>query len=76
MKKETAALEDQLRSQNEMKTVLERVQKRTIEISEVVATSLKQREDELRRKEIEMARQERELIEDEQVQLDIEEKRI
>ena len=65
MKKETAALEEQLRSQNEMKSVLERVQKRTIEISEVVASSLKQREDELRRKEIEMAKSERELLEDE-----------
>jgi hypothetical protein len=31
----------------------------------VVASSLKQREDELRRKEIEMARLERELLEDE-----------
>jgi hypothetical protein len=48
-----------------MKTVLERVQKRTIEISEVVASSLKQREDELRRKEIEMSRAEREILEDE-----------
>jgi hypothetical protein len=76
MKKETSALEEQLRSQNEMKQVLDRVQKRTVEISEVVASSLKQREDELRRKEIEMARAEREIIEDEQVQLDIEEKRV
>lgn len=57
-----------------MKGVLERVQKRTIEISEVVSSSLKQREDELRRREIEMARMERELVQDEQVYLEIEEK--
>jgi len=45
-----------------MKTVLEKVQRRTVEISEVVSASLKQREDELRRREVEMARHERELI--------------
>ncbi len=60
--KERSALEEQLASQTEMKSVLERVQKRTVEISEVVGKSLKQREDELRRKEVEMARLERELV--------------
>jgi hypothetical protein len=39
-----------------MKQVLEKVQRRTVEISEVVSSSLKQREDELKRREIEMAR--------------------
>ncbi len=57
-----------------MKMVLERVQKRTVEISEVVSSSLKQREDESKRRELEMARQERDLLQDEQVQLEIEEK--
>lgn len=45
-----------------MKQVLEKVQRRTVEISEVVSSSLKQREDELKRREIEMARQERDLV--------------
>lgn len=62
LNKEKITLEEQLSSQSEMKTVLERVQKRTIEISEVVSSSLKQREDELKRKEIDMARMERDLI--------------
>ena len=56
MIKETQTIEEQLRSQNEMKQVLERVQKRTVEISEIVATTLKQREEELRRREVELAR--------------------
>ena len=48
-----------------MKTVLDKVQKRTVEISEVVSSSLKSREDELRRREVEMARLEREMEQDE-----------
>lgn len=74
--KEKKSLEEQLNSQSEMKQVLERVQNRTVEISEVVSSSLKQREDELKRREIEMARLERDLLQDEQVQIEIEEKKI
>jgi len=74
--KEKKSIEEQLNSQSEMKMVLERVQKRTVEISEVVSSSLKQREDELKRRELEMARLERDLMQDEHVQLEIEEKQI
>lgn len=63
--KEKKAIEEQLSSQSSLKMVLERVQKRTVEISEVVSSSLKQREDELKRRELEMARQERDLLQDE-----------
>ena len=70
------ALESQLSQQSELKSVLEKVQKRTVEISEVVATQLRSREEELRRREQEMQRQERDLEQDEQVRLEIEEKQI
>ncbi len=53
---EKRSLEEQLASQAEMKSALDRIQKRTIEITEVVSGSLKQREDELKRREQEMAR--------------------
>lgn len=39
--KETSQLEDQLKSQTEMKQMLERVQKRTVDVGEIVQNSLK-----------------------------------
>jgi len=59
-----------------MKSMLERVQKRTVEVGEIVQNSLKQREEELARREIEISRQERDLFEEESVEVQMLEKRI
>lgn len=65
--KETQTLEGQLDQQHELRAILERVQKRTVDIAEIVQSSLRQREDELKRKEIEMAKMERDMLEDETI---------
>lgn len=59
-----------------MKQVLERVQKRTVDVGEIVQNSLKQREDELARREAEITRQERDLFEEELLEVQLIEKRI
>ena len=74
--KETQQLEEQLKSQTEMKQMLERVQQRTVEVGDIVQNSLKQREEELARREAEISRQERDLFEEESVEVQMLEKRI
>ena len=44
--KETTNLESQVSQQNELREILESVQKRTVDITEIVESSLRQREDE------------------------------
>jgi len=50
-----------------MKEALEKVQKRTVDIGEIVQSQLRARADELKRREFETAKQERDLMEDEQI---------
>lgn len=76
MEKETANLESQVGQQNELREILESVQKRAVDITEIVESSLRQREDELKRREIELAKEERQMIEDEVIQIELEEKRL
>lgn len=63
--KETLTLESQLAQQNDLREILDSVQKRTVDITEIVESSLRQREDELKRKEIELSKEERQMVEDE-----------
>jgi len=76
LSKESSNLESQLSQQNELREILEAVQKRTNDITEIVESSLRQREDELKRKEIELAKEERQIVEDEMIQIELEEKRL
>ena len=69
-------MESQLDQQHELRGILERVQKRTVDIAEIVQSSLRQREDELKRREIEMAKLERDMLEDETIQIELEEKKL
>jgi len=52
-------LEEQLKQQSELRVALEKVQQRTIDLSEFVEGGLKQREAEVRRREMEMLKKER-----------------
>ena len=69
-------MERQLDQQHELRSILEGVQKRTVDFAEIVQSSLRQREDELKRKEIEMAKMEREMLEDETIQIELEAKKL
>ena len=59
-----------------MREILDGVQKLKTDITEMVESSLRKREDELKIKEIELAKQERQMIEDEVLQIELEEKKL
>lgn len=73
MRKEMQALEDQLTQQQEFRRLIEQVQKQTSQITEIVQSNLRQREDEIKRREVEVARMEREMQEMETIQIELEE---
>ena len=58
---ETKHLEEQLSHQSELKQVLDKLQQRTVDVSEIVQSNLKQRDDELKNREQELIRAEREV---------------
>ncbi len=69
-------MEEQLRQQKELREALEKVQQRTIDLSEFVEGGLKQREQEVRRREMEMIKQERRLQDEEEIEMALEEKKM
>lgn len=69
-------VEEQLKSQSEMKSALERVQQRTVDVGELVQSSLRKREEELARREDEMARFEADFNEEEAIQFQLLEKQL
>lgn len=73
MQKETHTLEEQLTQQQEFRKVIEQVQRQTNQITEIVQSNLRQREDEIKRREIDIAKQEREMKEMETIQIELEE---
>eukprot|EP00347_Sterkiella_histriomuscorum_P011090 403373790 len=76
LEKETLHLEEQLSQQQELKEALEKVQQRTVDLSDLVQSGLKSREDEIKRREQEMLRKERQLIDEEEIEIAMEEKRL
>jgi len=56
---ETRHLEEQLSHQSELKSVLDKLQQRTVDVSEIVQSNLKQRDDELKKREQELLKAER-----------------
>ena len=69
-------LEQQLVQQNSLKEVLDKVQRRTQDLSEIVQTGLKQKEEELKAKENEIFKREKALQEEEEVELALEERKL
>ena len=59
LERETNHLEEQLKQQQELRDALDRVQQRTIDLTEFVEGGLKQRDADLRRREMEMLKRER-----------------
>jgi hypothetical protein len=76
LERETLHLEDQLRQQQELKEALEKLQQRTIDITEFVEGGLKLREGDIRRRELDMLKQERHLLDEDELEVALEEKKL
>lgn len=58
---ETKHLEEQLNHQAELKQVLDKLQQKTVDVSEIVQSNLKQRDEELKKREAELIKAERDV---------------
>ena len=73
---ETRHLEEQLSHQSELKQVLDKLQQRTVDVSEIVQSNLKSREEELKKREQELVKAEREVQEEMDIDIALEEKKL
>ena len=73
---ETRHLEDQLSHQSELKAVLDKLQQKTVDVSEIVQSNLKQRDEELKKREQELIKAEREMQEESDIDIAVEEKKL
>lgn len=76
LEQETKHLEEQLAHQTELRAVLDKLQQRTVDISEIVQSNLKQREEELRKREQALIRAEREVQEELDHEIALEERKV
>lgn len=65
-----------MKQQQELRDALERVQQRTIDLTEFVEGGLKQREGEIRRREHDMLKRERQLADEDEIEITLEEKKL
>jgi len=76
LEQETKHLEDQLGHQTELKSVLDKLQRRTVDVGEIVESNIKQRDDELKQREEKLLKNEREVQEELDIDIAVEEKKL